>query len=249
MLRELRHALLEEHQRRAEALHLLVGEVAGLDSPQRLAFYQLAQQPRHGQHELDQPTARRCPGAPAPQAPGARRPPLRWSPAARWSGCHGWRPAAATAPQRSVRGHPGTRLRRLTGNHDASPEQPEGAWFALASRTQERSAPLGVTSRHPSSPLALLARLPRSRPAAQGAAPPAQLPTGHGRIVRSAGGRAVAAADLQVNARPVHPGWVRPVPGVDGRRRRSPCLGCVRPGCRCAGRAAPPTATAAAARG
>ena len=49
---QLVHALLELHERAAEALDLVVGQAAAVDAPQRLALHQLAQQLDHREHEL-----------------------------------------------------------------------------------------------------------------------------------------------------------------------------------------------------
>src|SRR5690349_6570049 len=51
---ELVHGLLQMHQPVAEALDLLVGQVALVDATQRLLLHQLAHQLDDGQHQLEQ---------------------------------------------------------------------------------------------------------------------------------------------------------------------------------------------------
>src|SRR3954464_5934069 len=55
-LPQLLHPLLEQHERLAEALHLVVRERAALDPPQRLALHELTQELHQGEHELSQPS-------------------------------------------------------------------------------------------------------------------------------------------------------------------------------------------------
>src|SRR3954466_13491644 len=54
LVAQLRHPLVELHERAAEALDLLFGQAAGVDPAQRLALHQLAQELDDGQHELRQ---------------------------------------------------------------------------------------------------------------------------------------------------------------------------------------------------
>src|SRR3954447_24834140 len=56
---ELVHRLLEVHQAEAETLHLLVGEIALVDSAERLRLHELSHQLDDGEHELEQVTLHR----------------------------------------------------------------------------------------------------------------------------------------------------------------------------------------------
>src|SRR4051794_12115814 len=51
LLLQLLHALVQLHERAAEALGLLLVERAGLHAPERLALHQLSEEIDHGQHE------------------------------------------------------------------------------------------------------------------------------------------------------------------------------------------------------
>src|SRR5690349_11005488 len=55
VLAELLHLLLEQHEGLSQPLDLIRGESAALDSPQRLALHQLADQLHQRQHELREP--------------------------------------------------------------------------------------------------------------------------------------------------------------------------------------------------